>query len=122
MRTRIYLFFLFLTYYYCIYSFVFFCIWLFSSIYSYVVAAFRSERNFPPSLGAAEGMSGHFNSLLIPGPRMMAMMSLASPALSLWHTVVFPEFTFNLLKLYICAMALKYVLWGLECVQHEMDV
>lgn len=85
------------------------------------VADLGSERNFPPSLGTAEGRSGHFNSLLMPRLRMMAM-SLASPALSLWHTVVCPESTFNLLKLFICAMALKYVLWGLECVQHETDV
>lgn len=52
----------------------------------------------------------------------MMAMSLASPALSLWRTVVFPEFTFNLLKLFICAIALKYVLWGLKCAQHEMYV
>lgn len=109
MRTKIYLFFPLLDI-----TAVF--IHLSSSAYSYFLLDIVTQLLIQGQKGIfpqAEGMSGWFNSLLKSGSRVKAV-PLVSPVLLLWHIVVFPEFTFNLVKLFISAIPLKYE-------KHEMD-
>lgn len=109
MRTRIYLFFPLLDI-----TTVF--INLSSSAYSYFLLDIVTQLLIQAQKGIfpqAEGMWGCFNSLLKSGSRVKAR-PLVSPVLLLWHIVVFPEFTFNLVKLFISGIPLKYE-------KHEMD-